>query len=239
MRTLFFLDPLPKSDEISLGGTEANHAIKVLRTNVGDELTLADGKGNWAHCKVVEVNKKDLLVQSFERGMIEVESPKLVVFQAIPKSDRQKETIELMVEAGVDEIYPWNADRCIAKAQGDTKEKWDQTAFAAAKQSRRYLIPAIGSPVSSPEFSADSLTLVLHESGKEKISDIVNSKWTNGSKFQAINLIVGPEGGITEEELATFENRGAIIAKLGQPVFRSAHAASAGLAAVSALIGRW
>jgi 16S rRNA (uracil1498-N3)-methyltransferase len=239
LRTLFFIDPLPTSEEISLGGTEANHAIKVLRTNVDDEISLSDGKGNWAHCKVLEVNKKELLVKTFQRGRIEVESPKLVVFQAIPKSDRQKETIELMVEAGVDEIYPWNATRCIAKAQGDTKDKWEQTAFAAAKQARRYLIPTIGSPVNSPEFSTENLTLVLHESGDLKISEIVNSKVSTGCKFQAINLIIGPEGGITEEELASFEKRGAIIAKLGQPVFRSAHAASAGLAAVSALIGRW
>lgn len=236
MRTLFFLDPLPASEKILLGGSEANHAIKVLRTSIGDEISLSDGQGSWAHCQVVEINKKDLLVEVQGRGKIEVGSPKLVVFQAIPKSDRQKETIELLVESGVDEIYPWNATRCIAKSQSDTKEKWEQVAFTSAKQSRRFLIPAVGLPVNSPELSVDALTLVLYEGGSRKISEIFKSA---NSKYSTVNLIIGPEGGITDEELATFEKKGALVAKLGEPVFRSAHAGSAALAAVSALIGRW
>ena len=159
--------------------------------------------------------------------------------QALPKSERTKEALELLVEAGVDRIIPWAAARSISKWQEGSRAKWQSTVVAATKQSRRYHIAEIEEIHSTKEVIATlgaAHTLVLHESGGQRISQVVDTDW---AKVEEIFLIIGPEGGITPEELEGFTRHGASVVSLGEPVFRSAHAGVAALSAVQALIGRW
>ena len=138
MSHLFFIPNIPSDNRVVVEGPEAHHAISVLRIESDEEVLLSDGAGNWARANVRDVTKKKFEAVISERGSQEITKPKLTVLQGIPKSDRLKEAIELMVEAGVDEIIPWSATRSISKWQGDSKEKWSNAAFAAAKQSRRF-----------------------------------------------------------------------------------------------------
>ena len=240
MLTLFLIDKLEDSNLIEIAGEEAHHAIKVLRITVGEEILISDGAGNWVRASVENIEKKTFIAKVLERGFQPEKSPRLIVVQGLPKSDRVKDAIEILVESGVDVIIPWQADRSISKWQKDSLDKWQSAAVAATKQSRRFRKPEIIDGLSLPQLleieSENSVVLVMHESATTKLSEVVTSKFSGMSE---IIIVIGPEGGISDSELAVLEGAGAHIVGLGPEVFRSAHAGGAALSAVSALIGRW
>lgn len=240
MAHLFFVPKLPADNRAVIEGTEAHHAISALRIETGEEIIISDGIGNWAKASVGDISRKKFEAKIIERGQQSAAKPKLTVLQGIPKSDRLKEAIELMVEAGVDEIIPWSASRSISKWQKDSKEKWESAAFASAKQAKRFTIPKIADEVDIVKFLAlktgSFAVIVLHESGGIRLSQIVSEKMLD---LDEIVLVIGPEGGITESELILFEKAGARTAQMGESVFRSAHAGGFSLAAISTLLGRW
>ena len=240
MLPLFFVSEISDSASLTVTGDEAHHAITVTRLSVGNQVMLSDGQGAWAQGAISVVDKKSFSVAVSERGTEEVSLPRLSVVQALPKSDRVKEAIELMVEAGVDRIIPWAAARSISKWQSDAQSKWQVTAQTATKQSRRKFIPEVLDIHSTIEIAAKaahgSSVLVLHEEGSQKISSVDRNQLL---ACQEIYLVIGPEGGISPEEIDRFTEAGATVVRLGVPVLRSAHAAIAGLAAVQTLLGRW
>jgi 16S rRNA (uracil1498-N3)-methyltransferase len=240
MLTLFLVDKLDDSNLIEVSGDEAHHAIKVLRINVSEEILISDGAGNWVRASVENIEKKTFTAKVLERGFQPEKSPRLIVVQGLPKSDRVKDAIEILVESGVDLIIPWQADRSISKWQKDSLDKWQSAAVAATKQSRRYRKPEIIDGLLLSQLleieSENSAVLVMHESATTKLSEVVTSKFAGMSE---IIIVIGPEGGISESELTVLEGAGAHIVGLGPEVFRSAHAGGAALSAVSALIGRW
>jgi 16S rRNA (uracil1498-N3)-methyltransferase len=240
MLTLFLVDKLEGSDSIEVAGDEAHHAIKVLRIKLGEEILISDGAGNWVRASVENIEKKTFIAKVLERGFQSEKSPRLIVVQGLPKSDRVKDAIEILVESGVDLIIPWQADRSISKWRQDSLDKWQSAAVAATKQSRRFRKPEIIDGLSLSQLleieSENSVVLVMHESATTKLSEVVTSKFSGMSE---ILIVIGPEGGISDSELAVLEGAGAHIVGLGPEVFRSAHAGGAALSAVSALIGRW
>ena len=240
MLTLFLVDKLEDSNLIEVSGDEAHHAIKVLRTSVGEEILISDGAGNWVRASVENIEKKTFTAKVLERGYQPEKSPRLIVVQGLPKSDRVKDAIEILVESGVDVIIPWQADRSISKWQKDSLAKWQSVAVAATKQSRRFRKPEIIDGLLLSQLleieSENGAVLVMHESATTKLSEVVTSKFAGMSE---IVIVIGPEGGISESELELLQSTGAHIVGLGPEVFRSAHAGGAALSAVSALIGRW
>ena len=240
MLTLFLVDKLEDSNLIEVVGDEAHHAIKVLRITVGEEILISDGAGNWVRASVENIEKKAFTARVSKRGFQPEKSPRLIVVQGLPKSDRVKDAIEILVESGVDLIIPWQADRSISKWRQDSLDKWQSAAVAATKQSRRFRKPEIIDGLTLSQLleieSENSAVLVMHESATTKLSEVVTSKF---GEMSEIIIVIGPEGGISESELAILESAGAHIVGLGPEVFRSAHAGGAALSAVSALIGRW
>jgi 16S rRNA (uracil1498-N3)-methyltransferase len=238
MLTLFFVPDLGASASILVEGDEAHHAIKVLRIKVDEEVLLADGSGEWARCLVEKISKKSFMAQVLERGISVEISPELIVIQALMKSERAKEAIELLTVAGATKIIPWQSQRSIAKWQDDLGAKWVSTSIAAAKQSRRLNLPEIEGLITTAQivkrFGGTSNLLVLHEGATIKISEAA-LEFEPGT----IVLVVGPEGGLTGEELGHLGAAGGNIVLLGNGVFRSAHAGFAAISAISALTGRW
>ncbi len=238
MLTLFFVPNLGLGSTLEVDGDEAHHAIKVLRVNLGEEILLADGSGAWLRGKVESIAKKSFVVTVLERGMAQEILPELIVIQAMMKSERAKEAIELLTVSGAKTIIPWQSARSIAQWQDDLGEKWMKSAIAAAKQSRRLTLPEIETPITTAQiakrFGGDTNLFILHESATTKISEASKSI-TSGP----IVIVVGPEGGLTGEELGQLGAAGGTVVLLGKEVFRSAHAGFAALSAISALIGRW
>ena len=232
MLTLFFVEDLPTSTGAiyEFDGDDAHHAVRVLRMTAGEVFMLSDGEGAWSEVKVFAVKKKSLEVQVLSTGFQEPLRTSITVVQAIPKGDRAKEAIELLTEAGVDTIIPWTSSRSIGKGT----DKFAITAREASKQSRRLRIPRVVDAASTDQICAlikqSSCAVVFHESAPSGLSEL---KLPLG--ISDVVIIIGPEGGITDEELTRFTDAGAMLSRMGRPVLRSAHA---GIAAVSALCAK-
>ena len=229
MFQLFFIEDI-KNPELT--GDNAHHAERVLRMRSGEELLVSDGAGSWARCRITSVSKKSVQLEVVEKGEESADQVEISVLQAITKNDRAREAVELLTAAGVSRIYPWQAARSIGKES----DKWQTIAIEASKQSRRFVIPEVTERVDIQEalniLNQHDQVLICHESATEKISDSINDS-------QSTLIIIGPEGGITDDELAIFKGAGGKLVKLGRPVLRSAHAGIAAISAVSALLKVW
>jgi 16S rRNA (uracil1498-N3)-methyltransferase len=238
MNTLFFVPDLPTvvGSTYTFDNDDALHAIRVLRTGPGEVFWLSDGKGSYSTVKAIEVSKRSMQCEVIETANQEPLDIEYTVIQALPKGDRLKECAALLTEAGADRIVFWNSTRSIGKAD-KTLEKLDVTLREASKQARRFRIPEIIGPLSTTEvideIARTDIAVLFHESATNKLSSI-----TATSPKKAL-IIIGPEGGITDEELSSFTSSGAKIALMGRPIFRSAHAGIAGLAALQTLLKSW
>ena len=236
MFTLFFVEDLPTTvgGSYDFANDDANHAIRVLRMQVGDEFMLSDGNGSWSQVVATEVKKKSMQVRVMDSGFQAPLATTITVVQALPKGDRAKEAIELLTEAGVDRIVPWASARSIGKGS----EKFAITAREASKQSRRFRIPEVTDVATTAQIceaiKLSDLAIAFHESATSKLSDQVSSH-----NVEHLLIIIGPEGGLTDEEIAAFTEAGAKVALMGRPILRSAHAGIAAVSAVSALLKVW
>ncbi len=206
-------------------------------------LVLGDGRGGTAVAKVTAVGRGSIDVEVVGRDLVAAPDPRLVVVQGIAKGDRGELAVQAMTEIGVDEIVPWAASRSVAQWRGDrgvrAREKWVSTAREAAKQARRPWLPVVsGSPDVSTKkvgglLSGAASAFVLHEEATDRLSQ---AKLPDGGD---IVLIVGPEGGISDQELGSFVAAGAQPVRLGASVLRTSTAGTAALAVLSARIERW
>jgi 16S rRNA (uracil1498-N3)-methyltransferase len=225
---------------VLLDGPEGRHAATVRRIGVGESVLLSDGRGTRATASVVAAGRAEL---ELEVTAVE-EDPepdlRLVLVQALAKADRDDQAIESATELGVDEVVPWQASRSIVVWRGDRAakalRKWESVVTAAAKQSRRSRVPVVGEPVGQralvDRIRRSALTLVLHEDATAPLAAQVLPQAGD------VLVVVGPEGGISPEELAAFEEAGAVPVRLGSTVLRSSSAGPAALAVLSAA-SRW
>ncbi len=238
MLTLFFTDQINNGSTQILDKDEAHHAIKVLRLKLGEVIKISDGVKKWVSGPIIEISKKELTISVSEKGEFEEKSPELVLVQAVTKSDRNKEMLELVVEAGVDRIIPWQAERSISKWQSDSAQKWEITIKEACKQARQIRLPKLMPMLTTAGvvqlLSKDAQAIVFHESAAEKLAQLQLT-----DSLKSIFLVIGPEGGISPSELSIFENGGGKIFRLGETVLRSAHAGFAAISAVQTKLGRW
>lgn len=228
-----------------LDGPEGRHAVSVKRLRHGEDVVLTDGAGRWAQCVVVDAEGKDRLVVRVDSLAEEPpESPRITVVQALPKGDRGELAVETMTETGVDAIVPWAASRCVTQWRGDrglkALAKWRATAREAGKQSRRVRFPEIADAATSKQVAAllaeADFAAVLHEDreyGSEPLATVELP--TSGT----IVLVVGPEGGVSPEELDLFAQAGAKAYRLGRSVLRTSTAGTAATALLLGRTGRW
>ena len=218
----------------TLTGAEAKHA-HVKRIQPGERIMLIDGQGSTALTRVTSVGagRVDGVVEKLQ--FVPQPTPRVTVVQAVPKGERAELAVDLAVQAGADAIVPWISHRTIARwpanKQAKQVEKWRAQALSSAKQARRAWVPEVRDPVTTnqlAELLQERHALVLHEDATDSIRDVEFG--------EDVWLIVGPEGGIGEDEL---EVLGARPVKLGPEVLRTASAAFAGLCAIGALTSRW
>ncbi|MFJ6776956.1 16S rRNA (uracil(1498)-N(3))-methyltransferase [Kitasatospora sp. NPDC091257] len=223
---------------VRLDGPEGRHAAAVKRLERGEAVTLADGLGLGVDGTVAEVLGKDAIDVTVAAVRREPEpAPRIVVVQALPKGDRGELAVETMTEVGVDVVVPWSASRCITQWKGErgakALAKWRATAREAGKQSRRLRFPEVREPMTTrqlaPVLAQAAFAAVLHEEGAEPLA---HAGLPEGGD---IVLVVGPEGGVSPEELAAFAEAGAKPYRLGSSVLRTS---TAGVAAGALLLGR-
>jgi 16S rRNA (uracil1498-N3)-methyltransferase len=243
-RTLFYVDALPEVGELAVvDGDEGFHAANVRRIRTGEELDLGDGNGAVAHCVVEDAAKGRLTARVLDRSIVPAAAPAVTVVQALPKSDRSELAIELATEAGADAFIAWQASRCVARWDGLAKvdkglRRWGAVARSAARQSRRPYIPPVTGVVSTAELVQQvrddgATALVLHESATVKLSELPVAQ------ADSLLLVVGPEGGIADDEIAALTAAGATAVRLGPTVLRTSSAAAVALGALGVLSRRW
>jgi 16S rRNA (uracil1498-N3)-methyltransferase len=245
-RALFYVEALPDVGELAVvDGDEGFHAASVRRIRVGEELDLGDGAGTVAHVVVEDVAKASLTARVLSRRFVAPPRPEVTVVQALPKSDRSELAIEVATEAGADAFVAWQSDRCVARWDGSAKvqkglRRWQAVARSAARQSRRPHVPTVTTLVSTKELAATvrsvadaSVVLVLHESATEPLS----AARLGGA--ESVMVIIGPEGGIGDDEMAVLTGAGATAVRLGPSVLRTTTAAAVALGSLGVLTPRW
>ncbi|MFE7547696.1 16S rRNA (uracil(1498)-N(3))-methyltransferase [Streptomyces gardneri] len=242
---VFVVDTIPDTRLFVLDGPEGRHAVSVKRLNPGEDVVLTDGRGRWADCVVSAVEGKDRLTVELSTVYEDpAEEPHVTVVQALPKGDRGELAVETMTETGVDAIVPWAASRCITQWKGDrglkALAKWRSTARESGKQSRRTRFPEVAELMTTKQVAAllagADFAGVLHED-REHGSDALATVELPAKG--SIVLVVGPEGGVSPDELAAFEAAGAKPYRLGRSVLRTSTAGTAATALVLARTGRW
>lgn len=227
---------------VVLDGPEGRHATTVRRMRAGEQLMLCDGAGGLARCEVVAAHRDIVELRVLHRWHEPGPALRVTLAQALLKGDRGERAVELATEAGVDAVLPWAAERAIARWDAGPRgakalERWRETARQAAKQARRAAVPDVGAVVDTAQLADRCLDatviLVLHESAVEPLPAVTLPAAGD------ILLVVGPEGGITDAELAVLTAVGARPVRLGPQVLRASTAGVVALAAVGALSSRW
>jgi 16S rRNA (uracil1498-N3)-methyltransferase len=239
---LFLVDALPTGDRMRLDGPEGRHAATVKRMRAGEAVLLGDGRGGLARAVVDGAGRDGVELSIRHRRVVEPPSPRVLLAQALVKGDRGELAVELATEAGVDGILPWRAARCVARwdagPRGDKAlARWRSTVREAAKQARRPWVPVVEEPVSTTELAVRvrvaAGALVLHEGAAGALA-------AAGPPVAGdLLLVVGPEGGITDAELAELTAAGARPVRLGPEVLRASTAAAVALGALAVLTPRW
>jgi 16S rRNA (uracil1498-N3)-methyltransferase len=244
---LFYVDVLPDVGQLAaVDGDEGFHAATVRRIRPGELLDLSDGAGELAQCKVEDTGRTGLHARVLSRRTVEPPVPAVTVVQALPKSDRSELAIELATEAGADVFIAWQASRCVARWDGPARvdkglRRWRAVVRSAARQSRRPHIPPVIGVLSTAELTrwvgkeaaSGATVLALHESATDLFANL------DLAQSDSVVFIVGPEGGIADDEIAALTAAGAAAVKLGPTVLRTSTAAAVALGALGVLTPRW
>ena len=219
---------------VVVDGAEGRHAGDVRRLRPGEAIWVGDGAGTIAEGVVAWVERGTVAVDVIARREVARPVPRFVVVQALAKGGRDEDAVEAMTEVGVDEVVGWEARRAVAKWTDRTQSRWEAVARSATKQARRPWLPTVSGPATTAQVAqrlgSAGLAIVLHESATAPLP----APPPQGE----VVVVVGPEGGIDDEELELFEGAGAQVCRLGDTVLR---ASTAGVAALSVLSApaRW
>jgi len=239
------LDAVAAGGRFLLDGTEGRHAGVVQRRAAGERVDVVDGAGVRLVGRVSAVGPDGVTIEAIDVVHEPAPSPALVLVQALAKGDRDEQAIEAATEVGVDAVLPWQADRSIVVWRGDraakSRARWLATVRAAAKQSRRARVPDVGLAVTTKELAqhvaavtaAGGLVVVLHEDATTPLAEVTLPR------AGEVLVVVGPEGGIGDDELTRLTDAGATTARLGPHVLRTSTAGPVALALLAVRLGRW
>ena len=226
MSRFFVTSGMIEGSVITLSEEDSAHLARVLRAEVGEEITVCDEKGTEYTAEISEISKKTVkaVITDFRKSATE---PKISVtlFQGLPKGSKMELIIQKCVEIGIDEIVPVSTARAVVKLneeKGAGKEKrWNKIAEEAAKQSGRGKIPKVTSPVSfkdaaekAGEFDMAVMPYELHEKADFKA-------YLRSHSPKKIAVYIGPEGGFEESEAELAKEKGIYLVSLGKRILRT------------------
>jgi len=228
---------LSVGETLALDDNAANHVGRVLRMRAGDELRLFNGDGRDYSATLADVGKRTVMVQIAEQRPAAAESPlKVHLGQVMSRGDRMDYAVQKATELGVHQITPLHSERCEVRLSGDRQEKreghWQQVVISACEQSGRAVVPEIA-PIRRltdwvTEVDAE-IKLVLHHHCAIPLEQ--------REPPASVALLIGPEGGLTEAEVAAARDAGFLPVAFGSRVFRTETAPVAALAVLQWLWG--
>lgn len=226
----FFVDASQITDStVTILGSDVNHIKNVLRMKAGEEIAVSNGQdGKEYRCGIVSLEEDRIICELRFVKEDGLELPSRVhLFQGLPKADKMELIIQKAVELGVYEIIPVETKRAVvkldAKKAKSKTERWQAIAEAAAKQSKRRIVPAVTEPVTFTEAlkrAADmEVKLIPYElaEGMEKTKEIIGGLPENVD----IAIFIGPEGGFEEAEIVKATETGITPITLGKRILRT------------------
>jgi 16S rRNA (uracil1498-N3)-methyltransferase len=238
---IFSTEPLAGKTEVQLDEAASRHLIKVLRLGPGRPLILFDGEGGEYEAELLDVGKK-ALVKIGAYSEDDRQSPLAITLAiGISRGDRFDWVIQKATELGVTAIQPLFTERCEVKLSGERLEKklgqWQQIAISACEQSARNRVPEILSPQKFIQYldqskDAAALKLVLHHRTESTLVELEQQ----AGRPDAALLLVGPEGGLSAEEIELALQQGFHPLRIGPRVVRTG---TAPVAALSVLQFQW
>ncbi len=220
----------------------ARHACRVLRLGVGDRLTLFDGKGGAYDCRIISAERPGVAVKVLERRDSECEATiAITLIQALQTGDKMDATVQKAVELGVARIVPVVSRRSVLRLAGERAarrvEHWRAVAVSACEQCGRNHLPMVEAIVDLERWLASppalpTLRLMLAPEAADSLPGLAPP-----DKGDALELLIGAEGGLAPEEMALADAAGFRAVRLGPRVLRTETAGMAAVAAIQALWG--
>lgn len=230
--------PLVVDQVIALTSDASNHLANVLRLTSGHPIVLFNGDGNEYSAELAEVKKRQVHASVDAKLSISVESPlKVHLGQGVSRGDRMDLAIQKAVELGVDEISPLLTERCGVKLSAERwlkkHQQWEKLIQSACEQCGRNTLPILHSPLSLTEWlkqSTNQARITLHPRASKSIKHLTLAP-------HGVRLLIGPEGGLTDNEIYNTEQVGFDTVQMGPRVLRTETAAIAAISALQAIHG--
>lgn len=231
MPRFFIENKQVNENRINILGEDINHIKNVLRKNIGETIEICnkDNQENFI-CKIIQLNNNEIECEIIKKVDSQESNVEITVFQGLPKADKMELIIQKSVELGVFDITPVEMKRCIVKLseKDETKkiDRWQKISEVAAKQSGRNIIPKINNIVNVEKICNMSekydIVFVAYENEKnltlkEALKKISNEKRQNIK----IAIVIGPEGGLEEKDVAKMALSGAKVVTLGKRILRT------------------
>ena len=214
--------------QIIIDNEDANHIRKVLRLNTGDEITVCDGRGIDYTAVISEIGKNSIVCDIKDSKKCDTEpGVEITLYQGLPKADKMELIIQKAVELGVYEIIPVATKRAVVKLdEKKSKSKiarWQAISEAAAKQSKRAIIPTVADVLSFKEALKDcqkaEIKVIPYElaEGMDKTKEIISGL----KPGQDVAIFIGPEGGFEDGEIEAAMATGVVPVTLGKRILRT------------------
>jgi 16S rRNA (uracil1498-N3)-methyltransferase len=243
----FLAGPLPAEpgQPLPLASADLHHAVRVLRLRVGEHVEVVEVAGEVLRAEVVSADDAGVVVTLL--GPLSDGSrplPHVTLFQGVAKGDKMDDIVRQAVEVGAEAVVPLMTSRTIVRLDATKRasraERWQRIAKSAAEQAKRASVPSVSAPVGFAEATEllteyDRVVVLWEESQstglREALSDL------RGHADARVALVIGPEGGLSAEEVSSLEARGAVVASLGPTVMRTQTAAVVSLVLAIAALG--
>jgi len=231
LRKFFVKSEQVNNDKIEITGEDVNHIRNVLRLTKCEKIKICDtGNSKNYICEINDISKEEVICNIIEEVSGEAEGNVILhIYQGLPKADKMELIIQKGTELGVSEFIPVNFKRSIVKiSEKDEKKKidrWQKIAEVAAKQSGRDIIPTIRNIENIKNICNNineyDIVLVAYELEEQNYIKNELLKIKNNNTNYRIAIVIGPEGGIDEEEINLLKSAGAKIVSLGKRILRT------------------
>lgn len=236
----YFVEPaLFTEHEVTITGDDVHHIVTVMRSEIGEEMIVCDGLGRVAIARLSQLSAKEVKAQVIAALDEEKELPiRVTIAQGLPKGDKMEWILQKGTELGACAFLPFFSERTIvkldAKKEGKKLERWAKIVKEAAEQSHRTRLPQVLAPLSFKQAvnEAAGFTRAViayekeHGSSLHRVLDTLSPQ-------DSLLILIGPEGGFSEAEVALAESRGILPAGLGPRILRTETASQYALSAIS------
>lgn len=223
----FFVEGWGNSDQVAIAGPDAHHLARVRRARAGDLIQLSDGAGRIAEARLTRVTGGEVVAELLTERTVDANRPRIILFQGLAKGSKVDLAIQKLVELGVDEIVVFTSSRSVPDwdetRRREAFERWRAIALEAAKQSRRGWLPRLRGPLdiagAADKLGGCEAAFVADPAARTSLREALSG--LGAGDAGSVGAAVGPEGGLSEDEVATLSSTNALPVALGDQILRS------------------